>query len=365
MQNKDLIEILADVTQNNQQILRIMKGTNKIWPSNSNYIVQIGIEGVTCSASSSSVAAHSSVSETITPKTNHVVISVSITMGGEDITSTAYDDTDNSITISDVTGDVIIAVVAKEIIVFEDANVKAICVENWGGNVVEDEITVEEAAAVTTLDGKFYNNKDIIKFNELRYFTGLTSLGYKTVSGYAQGQLYGCTLLEEVTIPVANIGNFNGAFRECPALKEIDITPTTATQLYCSSFAQLGQAKTALKKIKIPGGSYMTNIVSFVNRRYGLTTIEIDGVADWSNISNYTSAFYYCNALTTITGTITGINAGISFSNSPLTRESALVILNGLAPRETNGNVTFSTTTKNLLTDEDRAIATNKGWTIV
>lgn len=362
MPNLDLS--IAKIMQGDTPVLRIMEGDTRVWPSGTDVAIDGVLTNVTSSMSiPGTVALNSSLTITLAPNSSCIMNQISVTMGGIDITSTAYNE--GVITIASVTSDVIIHASAIEVITFEDANVKAICVENWGGNVIEGEITPAEAAAVTTLDGKFYNNKEIVKFNELRYFTGLTSLYYKTVSGYAHGQLYGCTLLEEVTIPVANINSFSGAFRECPALKEIDITPTTATQLYCSSFAQLSQAKTQLKKIKIPGVRYMGNIVSFVNRRYGLTTIEIDGVADWSNISNYTSAFYYCNALTTITGAITGINAGLSFANSPLTRESALVILNGLAPRETNGNVTFSTTTKNLLTDEDRAIATNKGWTIV
>ena len=43
-------------------------------------------------------------------------------------------------------------------IVFEDANVKAICVANWGGNYISGEITEYEAAQVTTLGGNFASN---------------------------------------------------------------------------------------------------------------------------------------------------------------------------------------------------------------
>ena len=61
------------------------------------------------------------------------------------------------------------------------------------------------------------------------------------------------------------------------------------------------------------------------------------------------------------------IAASISFSNSPLTRESALSVINHLKDVKDTGTtltVTFSSTTKALLTDEDKAIATQRGWTI-
>lgn len=62
------------------------------------------------------------------------------------------------------------------------------------------------------------------------------------------------------------------------------------------------------------------------------------------------------------------------FATSPLTRESALSVLNNLYdftvnPEKLNAAnyyrvITFSRTTKELLTTEDLKIATDKGWTI-
>jgi hypothetical protein len=76
--------------------------------------------------------------------------------------------------------------------------------------------------------------------------------------------------------------------------------------------------------------------------------------------------FNNCYALTTITGVISGIKISLNISHSPLSRESALVIINGLADltEGTAQTLTLSSTTKALLTDADKLIATNKNWTI-
>lgn len=59
---------------------------------------------------------------------------------------------------------------------FADPAVKAICVENWDTNG-DGELSYDEALSVTDLGTVFYKNKEIVSFNELQYFKGLTSIG--------------------------------------------------------------------------------------------------------------------------------------------------------------------------------------------
>ena len=61
-------------------------------------------------------------------------------------------------------------------IYFADTNVKALCVANWDTNE-DGELDKDEAAAVTSLGEVFKGNKTITSFNELQYFTGITSIG--------------------------------------------------------------------------------------------------------------------------------------------------------------------------------------------
>lgn len=92
------------------------------------------------------------------------------------------------------------------IIQFADAKVKALCVANWDSNG-NGELSEAEAAAVTSLGEVFKGNAEITSFNELQYFTGLTSIDEEA--------FYDCEGLTSITIPesVKSIGR--DAFYNC------------------------------------------------------------------------------------------------------------------------------------------------------
>lgn len=62
-----------------------------------------------------------------------------------------------------------------ENITFADANVKALCLANWNTDG-DNELSMEEAKAVTSLGTVFREKTNIETFNELKYFTGLTAI---------------------------------------------------------------------------------------------------------------------------------------------------------------------------------------------
>ena len=74
--------------------------------------------------------------------------------------------------------------------------------------------------------------------------------------------------------------------------------------------------------------------------------------------------FDACYALTTITGPITGISVNIDLGSSPLTHDSAMVLMNGLNTVTGTKTITFKSTTYGTLTEAEIAAATAKGWTV-
>ena len=112
-------------------------------------------------------------------------------------------------------------------ITFADANVKALCVDNWDTNG-DGELSEAETAAVTTLGEVFKGNAEITSFDELQYFTGLTEI--------ADGAFNECTKLESVILPseVTRIGNW--AFTTCNSLNTITI-PASVTDIGAGAFA--------------------------------------------------------------------------------------------------------------------------------
>lgn len=104
-----------------------------------------------------------------------------------------------------------------EIISFVDPVVEALCVQNWDTNG-DQKLSKQEAAAVTDLGNVFRYNTQITSFNELQYFTGLTSIGGSSEWGCFQS----CSSLSEVTIP-ENIELVYRAFDNCDALAVVRV----------------------------------------------------------------------------------------------------------------------------------------------
>ena len=84
---------------------------------------------------------------------------------------------------------------------------------------------------------------------------------------------------------------------------------------------------------------------------------------DVSNVNNLISAFWRCSNLESIEMTGMKVSFDISYSTK-FTREALVVILNNLATVSTSQTLTIGATNLAKLTEEDKAIATNKGWTL-
>lgn len=306
-----------------------------------------------------------------------------ITFDGVDVSSDTskvtitYNSADNSytLTILNVPDCAIgIEATAYDIIQFEDDAVKAICVANWGGNVINGEITRTEAAAVreigsTASNSKFYNNTTITKFNEFQYFTGLTQVG-KTYDNSC-GLFNGCSKLTQVTLPQVNINYLGSVFRSCNKLTSLDLSPWEGNglrELYCS-FSGIGVTSIDL--------SPLHNIV-YTNWAFfncgSLTTVITTGVsfASMANgdrgLGTYRNMFEGCSRLTTITGGFTGYKYNCYMAHLSLNVASAIGILNSLGTASSK-TVTFKSSLKTTYeadSDYNDAVtaAVAKGWTV-
>lgn len=105
---------------------------------------------------------------------------------------------------------------------FADPSVEALCVGNWDTNG-DGKLSKAEAAAVTDLGEVFRENKEITSFDELQYFTGLTSIGEHTFAD--------CSNLSSIKIPINVTSLCAYAFEECRKLTTVTI-PKSVNSLH-------------------------------------------------------------------------------------------------------------------------------------
>ena len=125
---------------------------------------------------------------------------------------------------------------------FADANVKALCVQNWDLNG-DGELNTVEAATVVNLNRVFRNRRNITSFNELEYFTGLTYLNPE--------EFYNCSGLQSITIPnsVKTIGQW--AFYNCGGLASVTI-PSSVTSICQGAFNNCSGLQSVFCYAEIP-----------------------------------------------------------------------------------------------------------------
>lgn len=99
-------------------------------------------------------------------------------------------------------------------IIFADPTVEALCLANWDTDS-DGVFSIAEAAAVTSLSTVFKGNTEITSFDELKYFTGLTSI--------SNAQFQRCTALTSVTLPDTVTVLQNYAFDNCTSLTTINL----------------------------------------------------------------------------------------------------------------------------------------------
>ena len=107
-----------------------------------------------------------------------------------------------------------------------------------------------------------------------------------------------------------------------------------------------------------------TNNVIDMSNMFGWCQ-KLTVISQWnvSSVTNMNSMFLGCSSLKSIL--MTGMKVNFDISSSTKFEESDLVtILNNLATVTTTKTLTMGATNLAKLTDEEKAIATNKGWTL-
>lgn len=162
----------------------------------------------------------------------------------------------------------------------------------------------------------------------------------------------GCTSLTDLS-PISNwvFGtqgkfcdiNMTGMFNSCTSLVTGDLSGWQFKGIGTVTVTWMFKGCSSLQYVKIPSrwaSGYSTSNSECFDGCTSLTNIEWEGDIEILATTNP------------------------KFNSCPLTHECALRIINALASASSNVKITFSAHTYGLLTAEDIAIATAKGWTV-
>ena len=173
----------------------------------------------------------------------------------------------------------------------------------------------------------------------------------------------GCTSLDTIPqIDTSNVTDMDNMFYECsslttiPILNTSNVTRMTSMFYYCTSLTSIPQLDT----------SKVTNTYSMFTSCTSLTSVsrlDATSLTTASNMFGYD--FSPLNKFTTFGG-LTNLKVNLDLSPcKSLTKESLLNVFNEAADVTASPKkMTLGSTNLAKLTDADKAIATNKGWTL-
>ena len=182
--------------------------------------------------------------------------------------------------------------------------------------------------------------------------------------------------------------NANAMFKGRSYLETLDLNGLDTSQV--TDMSNMFSKSTYLKDIKLSNfdTSKVTDMSAMFGGLYQIESLDLTSF-DTSNVTGMTTMFNYClsltdlylnfdvssvqsmyfifdsnDKLTNVVGKFEGTKDDLNLRYSPLTPDSAMVFINGLATVTEKRTLKLSATTYDSLTPEQIAIATAKGWTV-
>lgn len=198
-----------------------------------------------------------------------------------------------------------------------------------------------------------YNGIDLSEcelFPGLMGATKVTSVdfaGIKNTSGVKefQGMLMG-TAIENVDLSPIDFSSafaLAWSFGSCPNLKSLDLSMITRTSVTGEYWGYLAANCPKLERVN-------------------LSNVDFNGFTDFSTLFQGDTSLTHIDFKAS-TGWGTTVYNSIDFSYSPLDRETIVQFFNNLGTG-TGKSIVLNPTTMGYLSEEDKAIATDKGWTL-
>ena len=256
-----------------------------------------------------------------------------------------------------------------------------------GGDPYYETLFLQRTGNNTDLSGLFYNSPaktlDLSKLNTsnvanmnnmFRYCASLTSLDVSnfdtsnaTIISFMFRDCPSLTSLDVSNFNTSKVTTMESMFYNCQSLTSLDVSNFDTSKVnsiaemfyYCKSLTSLK----GLNNWNVDKVANMNNMFRYCE---ALTSLD---VSTW-NVGHITASYYFggvfnnCNSLVDLYPP-QNINAQMDVSSSTaLSHDSLMRIINNLKTTTTTKKLTLGKTNLEKLSDEEKAIATGKGWTL-
>ena len=255
----------------------------------------------------------------------------------------------------------------------EDAEIDGNLIVNSAANIKDKSLTSADAGKVLTVneDGSLSWQQKGAGGGMKAFFDAGGKCAYSTATSFEgvipftatsdvtdmSSMFDGCTELTSVpSFDTSKVTKMNSMFEYCSRLTSVPLFDTSkvANMNYmffrCSSLTSVPSFDTR-------------NVIEMYGMFNGCLSLTSVPSFDTSKVTSMDSMFYHCSSLETIHMINIGANLDIS-SSTKFTREALLEIIGNLKTVTSTNNLTMGATNLAKLTEEDKAIATNKGWTL-
>ena len=226
---------------------------------------------------------------------------------------------------------------------------------------VTKEFNFDFETPLTSCNYLFNGNLSIAKFQRIDHIPD-TSKVLKMRYMFANN-----TSLKSVNVSdldTSKVTDMRSMFYNCNALDSLDVSGFDTSNVSIMNF--MFQSCTSLTALDLSGWdvSKVTMMDFVFDDCTKLTTVNLSGW-DVSKVTSASLMFSGCSSLTTVLGPISGLSVDYFSVHTPLTAESAMVFINGLAEVNEAKTIKFKASTYDSLTPEQIAVATSKGWNVV
>ena len=165
---------------------------------------------------------------------------------------------------------------------------------------------------------------------------------------------YSCTAL--TTIPLLNtskVTNMNSMFYACTVLNDIP-------QLDTSNVTDMFQIFSYCTHLTTIPALDTSNVINMHGMFYSCTALTTIPSLNTSKVTDMAYMFYSCRKLSSIL--MTGTKCSFSISNTALGHDALVTLLNNLGTANSGATLIMESSKLALLSDEEKKIATDKGW---